>query len=71
MPHLAAKHPALLRARHSVRAPLVLHAIAVAVVTVITAGVDAEEEAEEEDHRDDEYNPCNNYDPRRNLAEPG
>jgi hypothetical protein len=58
------------RAHHFARASLVLHAIAVAVVTVITPGVNAEEEAGEEDHRDDEYNPRNNSDPRRNLADP-
>ena len=58
------------RAHHAAGATLVLHAIAVAVVTVITPGVNAEEEAGEEDHRDDEYNPCNNSDPRQNLADP-
>jgi hypothetical protein len=37
----------------------------------MTPGVSAEEEAGEEDHRDDEYNPRNNSDPRQNLADPG
>src|SRR6267154_1660020 len=58
------------RAHHSAWATLVLHAIAVAVVTVMTPGVSAEDEAGEEDHGDDEYNPRNNSDPRQNLADP-
>ena len=48
------------RAHHSAWATLVLHAIAVAVVTVMTPGVSAEEEAGEEDHGDAEHHEARN-----------
>jgi hypothetical protein len=47
-----------------------LGATVAAVVTTAMAGVRAEDEAAEEDRADDEYDACDDADPRGDLGEP-